>query len=102
MARQQTFLAAQWADRFKESYAELPADKQATCDTAAIALIKRESSPGLRVKPIHPDKYYYEARLNSGDRIVFRVDGSTIYFVDVVNHDAIDRYGRRPKQIQGR
>ena len=56
-------------------------------DKAAIALIKRESSPGLHIKPIHPDKYYSEARINSGDRIVFRVAEHTIFFVDVVKHD---------------
>ena len=63
-----------------------------------MALIKRESSSGLRVKPIQPEKYYLEARISSGDRIVFRVEGGTIYFVDVVSHDDIGRFGRRPKR----
>jgi hypothetical protein len=51
----------------------------------------------LRVKPIHPDKYYLEARITSGDRIIFRVEEGRILFVDVVHHDDISKYGKRPK-----
>lgn len=98
MARKQTFLAAEWSESWKESYARLSADRQAACDEAAIALIKQLASPGLRIKPIHPDKYYLEARINSGDRIVFRIEEGTIFFTDVVHHDDIGRYGRRPKR----
>jgi len=97
VAEKQTFLTAVWSETWKESYAALSADRQRLCDQSAIALIKRESSSGLRIKPIQPDKYYLEARLNSGDRIVFRIGGGTIYFIDVVKHDDIDRYGRRPR-----
>ena len=62
-----------------------------------MALIKRESTSGLRVKPIQPEKYYFEARINSGDRIIFRVEGGTVFFVAIVKHDDIARYGRRPR-----
>jgi hypothetical protein len=64
-----------------------------------MALIKRESSSGLRVKPIQPEKYYFEARINRGDRIIFRVEAGTVYFVDIVKHDDIGRYGRRPRRV---
>ena len=63
-----------------------------------MALIKGTDAPGLNVKPILPDKHYLEARMSSGDRIVFRLDQGAIFFVDVVRHDDIGRYGRRPKQ----
>ncbi|HEY3351533.1 MAG TPA: hypothetical protein VGM13_17280 [Thermoanaerobaculia bacterium] len=96
MAEKQTLLAV-WSEGWKRAYRALSVDRQRSCDRAAIALIKRASSPGLRVKPIQPEKYYFEARIGSGDRIVFRVDGGTIYFIDVVKHDDIDRYGRRPR-----
>ena len=65
-----------------------------------MALIKGLDSVGLHVKPILPDKHYLEARISSGDRIVFRVEQGTIYFVDVVKHDDIARYGRRPRQVR--
>ncbi len=95
MARKQTFLAAAWSEQWKKSYVRLSADRQADCAAAAIALIKHSSSPGLRIKPIQPDKVYSEARINTGDRIVFRIEAGTIFFVDVVKHDDISRYGRR-------
>lgn len=63
-----------------------------------MALIKGTDTPGLNVKPILPDKHYHEGRISSGDRIVVRWEGSTIHFIDVVKHDDIGRYGRRPRQ----
>lgn len=63
-----------------------------------MALIKRTDAPGLNVKPILPDKHYLEARISSGDRLVFRVEQQAILFIDVVKHDDIGRYGRRPRQ----
>jgi hypothetical protein len=92
----QVFLAAEWSESWKSSYARLSAERQAACDQAVIALIKQSSSSGLRIKPIHPDKYFLEARINSGDRIVFRVQEGTVFFVNIVSHDEISRYGRRP------
>jgi mRNA-degrading endonuclease RelE of RelBE toxin-antitoxin system len=91
----QSFLSAEWSERWKKSYGRLGPEQQAACDRAAIALIKKQNLPGLRIKPIRPEKYYLEARLNRGDRIVFRIEGETIFFVDVISHDEIDRYGRR-------
>ena len=97
MARKQTFLAAVWSDLWKESYSRLSAERQAACDEAAMALIKQTSSSGLRIKPIQPAKYYLEARINSGDRIIFRLAEGTVFFIDVVSHDDISRYGKRPR-----
>jgi hypothetical protein len=97
VARKQTFLATIWSDLWKESYARLSSERQAACDETAMALIKQITSSGLRIKPIQPAKYYLEARINSGDRIVFRLEAGTILFVDVVSHDDISRYGKRPR-----
>ncbi len=95
MARKQTFLSAVWSEVWKERYARLGAERQAACDTAALALIKQTAAPGLRIKPIQPAKLYLEARINSGDRIVFRIEAGTVFFIDVVTHDEIARYGKR-------
>ena len=94
------FLSASWSESWKASYAALPADGQASCDRVILALIKGIDSAGLHVKPILPDKHHLEARISGGDRIVFRVEQGTIYFVDVVKHDDIARYGRRPRQVR--
>ncbi|HEX5726825.1 MAG TPA: hypothetical protein VFX98_15220 [Longimicrobiaceae bacterium] len=97
MAKRQLFKPALWSDRFQASYAALSSERQRQCDSAVIALIKGESSPGLRIKPIKPDKHFNEARINEGDRVVFREEGGTLYFVDIVKHDDIGRYGRKPR-----
>jgi len=100
VAEKQIFLQAVWSEAWKRSYTSLSADRQRACDEAAISVIKQTMSAGLRVKPIQPEKYYSEARINSGDRIVFRVEGGTVYFIDVVKHDDIGRYGRRPSRFR--
>jgi len=58
--------------------------RQASCDRVVMALVKGTDAPGLNVKPILPDKHYLEARISSGERIVFRIEGGAIYFMDVV------------------
>lgn len=95
MARKQTFLRAQWSKVFSASYARLSTEQQKRCDEAMLALIKQQDLPGLRIKPILPSKIYNEARINSGDRLIFRIEADTVYFVDVVEHDHIKRYGKR-------
>ena len=90
--------SAIWTEQWWQSYGRLPAERQVSCDRVAMALIKGMKVPGLNVKPILPDKHYLEARVSSGDRIVFRLEGSSIFFMDVVKHDDIGRYGRRPRQ----
>ena len=97
MAPAPPFPTAVFSDRFKASYVRLSAEKQRDCDQAVISLIKGLESPGLRVKPIQPDKHYLEARMGSGDRVVFRRQAGQILIIDVITHDEIARYGRRPK-----
>jgi len=100
LAPRPAFRSAIWTEQWWQSYARLAPDRQASCDRAAMALIKGTDTPGLNVKPILPDKHYFEGRISSGDRIVFRIEGNTIYFMDVVKHDDIGRYGRRPRQAR--
>jgi hypothetical protein len=95
VARRQKFLAAEFSRRFEKSYAGLTAARQKGVDKVVIALLKREPTPGMRLKPIQPDKYFDEARINDGDRLVHRIDSDILWVVDVVPHDDIDRYGRK-------
>ena len=98
MARKQTFLSADFSDQFKEAYAKLQHEQQNGVDKVVMALLKMAPTPGMQIKPIQPDKYYNEARVNDGDRLIHRTDGGTVYFVDVVEHDDIGHYGKAPKQ----
>lgn len=95
MARKQAFLGAEWSTRFKESYPRLSSDRQRGTDRVVLALMKQDITPGMRIKPVEPEKYYHEARINEGDRLIFRIEGGKVWFVDVVPHDDIGRYGKR-------
>lgn len=97
MARKKGFLAAEFSNRFQESYAALSHDRQKAVDMVVLALMKQDVTLGLRVKPIQPEKYYREARINDGDRLVYRIDEGKLWVIDVVSHDDIVRYGKKVK-----
>ena len=94
MARKAEFLGAEFSRRFRESYARLSHDRQKGADKVILALMKQELTPGMRVKPILPEKYYGEARINDADRLIHRVEGGKVWLVDVVAHDDVGRYGK--------
>lgn len=95
MVRARRFLDADFSDQWQKSYSGLQAAEQKGIDRLVIALLKAETTPGMRIKPIEPEKYYFEVRANDGDRIVHRIEGGRVYFVDVVAHDRIGKYGKR-------
>lgn len=97
MARKHEFLNADFAKTFEEAYAKLQTHQQGGCDKVIIALLEREPTPGMRVRSIEPDKYYAEARINDGDRLIHRVQDGTLIVYDVVTHDEIGKYGKGPK-----
>jgi len=96
LARKHAFLNAEFTERWKESYQSLQSPEQNGTDKAVIALLKQKPTPGMRVKPIEPDKYYYEARISDGGRLIHRTHEGTIYFIDIVSHDDIEKYSRFP------
>ena len=102
MARKKGFLAAEFSQRFNESYAALSHDQQRGADRVLLALTKQEATPGMRVKPIEPEKYYSEARINDGDRLVHRIEGAKLWVVDVVAHDDIARYAKKGPGVSSR
>jgi hypothetical protein len=48
---------------------------------------------------VEPEKYYSEARANDGDRVIHRIEGGKVWFVDMVAHDDIGRYGKALKGL---
>ena len=95
MARKQPFLDIEFADQFKKSYSDFQAREQERIDELVMALAKGVRTPGMRIKPIEPEKYYLEARVNDGNRVVFRIANDTLLLADVVPHDLMSRYRRR-------
>lgn len=94
MPRSTGFLGVEFADRFRKSYARLTAAQQSQTDKVVMALAKQAPTPGMRVKPIEPEKFYLEARINDGDRLIHRLESGRLWVVDVVSHDDIARYAK--------
>jgi mRNA-degrading endonuclease RelE of RelBE toxin-antitoxin system len=94
MRRKQSFVDIVFAPKFRKSYAIYQEREQNRIDELVMALAKGVSTPGMRIKPIEPEKYYFEARVNDGDRVIFRIENEALLVVDVVSHDLIGRYGK--------
>ncbi len=63
-------------------------------------LFENPAHPSLKAHQIKPDKHYWEAYVNRGDRIIYIPEGSHLVLVDIVAHDDISRYGKRPRSFQ--
>jgi hypothetical protein len=99
VARKKAFLGAEWSRRWDKSYQNLNHEQQKGVDKVVIALLKQQPTPGTRIKPVEPEKYYSEARANDGDRVIHRIEGGKVWFVDIVAHDDIGRYGKALKGL---
>lgn len=95
LARTQPFLDAVWSDQFKDSDARFQSYEQKTIDRVAFAIMKGETTLGMRIKPIEPETYDNEARVNDADRLIHRIEGGSVYFADIVPHDLIWKYGKK-------
>ncbi|TFH58985.1 MAG: hypothetical protein E4G90_10500 [Gemmatimonadales bacterium] len=80
--------------QFDDAYQSLQGRVQKQCDKAIGFLLTNPGHPSLNLKPIQPSKIYWEARLNSGDRLIIRPEGPTALIMDIVPHDDISRWGR--------
>lgn len=97
MAREHRFLAAEFSERWQESYAKLQIQQKNGTDKVVMAIIKGETTPGMRIKPVEPAKYYDEARCTDADRVIHRIKDGTVLFVDIVPHDQINKYAQKPR-----
>jgi mRNA-degrading endonuclease YafQ of YafQ-DinJ toxin-antitoxin module len=86
--------------RFEKSFRTLAPERLDACARVIEALVRQRPTPGMRAKPILPDKHYFEARISSGDRLIFRIERGLLHLVDVVSHDDIVRYSRRPSKTR--
>ena len=86
------------SERFKKTYKKATKQLQEQVDDTVQQLFENPKIPGLRVKPIKHAGYYYEARINSGDRLIFRAEGKILILVNFVKRDDIGDYGSAPKR----
>lgn len=95
VGRGRRFTSLQLTKHFEKSFRRLGSDAQAQCEDALEQLLEEPVRPGLHLKPIRPNNKFWEARLNSGDRIVLLPDGDTAGVMDVIGHDEIKLWGKR-------
>lgn len=93
--RARAFKSLQLTKRFEKSFRRLGSDSQAQCEEALEQLLQDPVLPGLHLKPIRPNNTFWEARLNSGDRLVLLPEGDTAWVMDVISHDEIKLWGKR-------
>jgi hypothetical protein len=91
------FVSTERTKRFEKAVANLQGDQSKALKKQLAHLYQNPKHPSLKVHQIDPDKYYWEAYLNRGDRIIYIPEGTHLVLVDIVNHDDISRYGRRPR-----
>ena len=94
-ARARRFTSLQLTRRFEKSFKRLGSDSQVQCEGALEQLLQNPLPRGLHLKPIRPNNKFWEARLNSGDRIVLLPDDGTAWVMDVISHDEIKLWGKR-------
>ena len=97
MTRKRGELEVSYGRRFEERLRRLPESRRTSCLRVIEALARQEPTPGMRVKPILPGRFYSEARISSGERLIFRTSLGILHLIDVVTHDDIVRYS-----VQGR
>ena len=93
--RARRFASLYLTRRFEKSFRRLGSDAQAQCEGALEQLLHNPVPPGLHLKAIRPNNKFWEARLNSGDRLVLLPDGDTVWIMDVISHGEIKLWGKK-------
>jgi len=93
-----TELQVAYGSRFEQRLQGLPEARRLSSLRVIAALAGQQPTPGMRVKPMLPGKFYNEARISSGDRLIFRIADGVLYLIDLVTHDEIARYSSERKR----
>lgn len=93
--RSRAFTYLERTRRFDKSFLRLSDESQEQCIEALEQLIEEPLMPGLHLKPIRPSNEFWEARINSGDRLILLPHRGMAYVMDVVKHDDINDWGSR-------
>jgi mRNA-degrading endonuclease YafQ of YafQ-DinJ toxin-antitoxin module len=92
------FQTLEITEQYKEAVASLQEATRKQVAARARLLFENPAHSSLKAHSIKPDKHYWEAYVNRGDRIIYIPEGSHLVLVDVVTHDEISRYSKRPPQ----
>jgi mRNA-degrading endonuclease YafQ of YafQ-DinJ toxin-antitoxin module len=81
-----------YSERFRKRYGKLEPALKKQVDKTIARLIENPFHPGLEAHSIKHARFYWEAYVNMGWRLVYRSEGDELYVVDVVAHDDIAAY----------
>lgn len=94
------FTSLERTRRFIKAVETLQQSQRKQLQKQLAQLVQDPAHPSLKAHQIKPDKHYWAAYLNRGDRIIYIPEGSHLVMVDIVPHDRISSYGKRRKPLQ--
>lgn len=75
-----------YAKRFLESYAYAPPAIQRAVDRRIALLLQNLRHPSLRAKKYDEARDIWQARVNGGWRVYFRIEGDAYHLIDLMPH----------------
>jgi mRNA interferase RelE/StbE len=75
-----------YTERFRQSYADAPADVQRRCDKQLGLLVQDLRHPSLRAKKYDEARNIWQARVNRSWRLYFIIERDLYYLLDLMPH----------------
>ena len=77
---------AVYTQRFLESYADAPAAVQRAVDRRVALLLQNLRHPSLQAKKYDESRDIWQARVNGGWRLYFKIEGDAYHLIDLIPH----------------
>lgn len=77
---------AVYTQRFLESYADAPSAVQRAVDRRIALLLQNLRHPSLQAKKYDESRDIWQARVNGGWRLYFKIEGDAYHLIDVIPH----------------
>lgn len=81
------FQTLEITEQYSQALAALTKETRKQAIARAKMLFDNPAHPSLKAHSVKPGKYFWEAYVNRGDRIIYIPEGSHLVLVDIVAHD---------------
>jgi mRNA interferase RelE/StbE len=75
-----------YTDRFRESYADAPADIRRRCDKQLALLMQDLRHPSVRAKKYDETRNIWQGRITRSWRFYFLIEADVYYLLDLMPH----------------